>query len=329
MERETFGGVVTPILTPIGPDGDLDVESLERLVEFQINEGVDGIFVLGTMGEGGMLTNTQKREVVRTVADLIAPELSLFVGVSDTSLTRVAENIAAFAPYRVDAFVCTLPYFTPVAEDEQFGFFLELQAVADRPVIAYNIPSFVKSSLSIDVVERLSESGMLAGIKESTDNPERYGSLAKIVSRFPCFRVFTGHPSMIITAHKLGFAGIVVGLSNVIPKSCVAVDRLWTAGSEQSAKDLYADILEVFEAIFDLRNLDGYNNSLPIIKAVAAELGLISCPNLLPPYEPARRRHWDRIVSVCERIKSLEDKSQTILHNQAIKETKVKCNQAV
>jgi 4-hydroxy-tetrahydrodipicolinate synthase len=327
MEKVALSGVVIPILTPIGPDGDLDMDSLERMVEFQVNAGVDGIFVLGTMGESNLLTNGQKLDVLRTVSRLLNGRLPLYAGVSDTSLSRVAENIAAAIPYQVDAYVCTLPFFTPVAEREQFHFYSELGSMVDRPLVAYNIPSLVGCSISTDVVRRLVERGVLAGIKESTDDLDRYGSLAELAREEPGFRVFTGHPSMMMTSYELGFAGAVIGVSNVIPRACAAIHRLWLAGHGQLARDLYVDVMDVFESIADVRGSGGYCTSIPIIKAVAVGLGLIRCGSLLPPYDCVPSCHWDRIAPICERIRILEDKSRTILFDCAGKEIRVKCDQ--
>ena len=120
--REPLRGVIPPIITPLTPSGHVDVASLERLVNFEVDAGVHAIFVLGTVGEGPYLTEDQQRITLETVTATVATRIPVLAGVSDIGTRRALHNAAIAQEYPIDALVSTSAFYGTVGSNENDRF---------------------------------------------------------------------------------------------------------------------------------------------------------------------------------------------------------------
>jgi len=301
-----FMGIITPLVTPLDKRGDIDEDSLARLIDWQIAKGVHGIFVLGTNGEGNLLLDEQKRRVVRVASESVAGRVPLLCGVSDTSLPRVLANIESIAQYEFDAYVSTLPYYCITGPEEQYGFFRSLCEAVDRPLMAYNIPSFVKNDIAVEVIERLLEFDRFAGVKESGDDLGRYRRLMAAKARKPEISFFTGCSHLVDVAYSLGFDGGVIGLANIIPAQCGAWHSMYMRGDVECARAVQAGTLRILEKVMAYRKLKGHATTLPGTKSILRAMGIIRESTLVAPYLGEDAADESELRAICEAIRAEE-----------------------
>lgn len=297
-----FSGIITPLATPLDSHGNIDRESLARLIGWQIDKGVHGIFVLGTNGEGNLLLDDQKRDVVRVASECVNGTVPLVCGVSDVSLPRVIGNMDRIADIAFDGYVSTLPYYCITNAEEQSAFFAAVCGRADRPVLAYNIPSFVKSDIALSVIEKMASHERFAGVKESGADMARYKKLMSIKSEHPELSFFTGCSHLMDVAYSLGYDGGVVGLANVTPTLCSMWHTLYMRGDDDGAKAVQAAILRVLDRINGRRAAYGQATTLAVSKAILKALGIIRESAMVAPYGPVHPDRESEISEMCELI---------------------------
>ena len=233
-------GVIPPITTPLSPDGEVDVASLERLVEFEVAAGVHAIFALGTGGEGPYLTDDQRETVLETVTRVVAGHIPVLVGVTDIGTRKALHNAAISAAYPIDGLVSTPPFYGSVGWNEIEAHFRAIHAEhSDLPLYAYDIPGFVGVKLPAELTVRLAHDGVIAGVKDTSDEEDGFRSIIEETRDIPGFAVITGSDITGDAAIFQGAHGMIVGVANIDPHGFVrvydaAVAQDWdTARAEQ------------------------------------------------------------------------------------------------
>jgi 4-hydroxy-tetrahydrodipicolinate synthase len=209
-------GVVPPLCTPLTPDGDLDVPSLERLVGFLLDAGVHGLFVTGSTGEVAYLPDDLRYRALEVAVSVAAEQVPVVAGIIDTSTPRVIVHARAAKARGARAVVATAPFYAPTDPVEFPGHFRAIRAAADLPLIAYDIPGSVHAKLPPELIAELAAEGTLAGMKDSSGDLDGLRSVLDLV-RDRSFRVLTGSETMADVALLLGAHGLVPGLGNVDP----------------------------------------------------------------------------------------------------------------
>ncbi|GAA0740693.1 dihydrodipicolinate synthase family protein [Dactylosporangium roseum] len=212
-------GVVPPVCTPLTPDLEVDVASLQRLVDFQLDGGVDGLFVLGSSSEVAFLPDRHRAVVVDTVMRHVAGQVPVLVGVIDMTTLRVLDHADRAVRAGCSGIVATAPFYTRThpAEVE-----LHLRRIAERcqaPLYAYDLPVSVHTRLDPQMILRLAADGVLTGLKDSTgdDAAMRDLLIARRDAGLTTFSVLTGSELTVDSALRMGADGVVPGLGNVDP----------------------------------------------------------------------------------------------------------------
>lgn len=288
--RADLRGVVTPLVTPLDDSGEIDGESLCSLIDFQIASGIGGLFILGTNGEGVLLSDAQRREVAQTASQHVRGRVPLLCAVSNSSLPRALTNLRGLADCDIDACVSSLPYYQLSSPSEQLAFFRALSDECSRPLLVYNIPTLVKVAVDLGVVKRLAEEGRIAGIKESSYDVPRFRELIELKSIRLGFATFSGASDMMDVAYRLGFDGVVVGIANVLPGLCARMWSSWQASEFEEAESKYAVALKLFRWMDTFRKARGWGSTQAISKAVLKEMGIIRSSKVVEPYASADDR---------------------------------------
>lgn len=233
-------GVVPPVLTPLAPERELDVPSLERLVGFLLEAGVHGLFVTGSSGEAAYLPDDVRYRVLEVTAGVAAGQVPVLAGIIDTSTPRVVQHAYAAKAHGAQALVATAPFYAPTAPAEFPGHFQAIRAAVDLPLIAYDIPVSVHAKLAPELVAELAAAGTIDGLKDSSGDLDAVRAVLELVD-VPGFRVFTGSETMADVALFLGSQGLVPGLGNVDPHGYVRLYEAarrgdWAAAAEEQRR---------------------------------------------------------------------------------------------
>lgn len=236
-------GIITPIVTPFCDDAEqsINYEATKDLIDHLIAHGVKGIFILGSNGEFHVIDEDEKIEFTKKVIEIVNKRVPVFVGTGACStkatvrLSRKAEELGA------DALSVITPYFLKPTNENLYAHYKEVAESVKIPIILYNIPKATGCPLDPELVDRLADIPNIAGIKDSSGNPETLQAYARIAEKKD-FCLLVGSDSKISYAYGLGATGAVAGTSNVIVDVLVGLDRALREGKTEEAQKLQKDI---------------------------------------------------------------------------------------
>lgn len=220
-----FEGIFSPTITPLDEKERVDelgfVNQLNRLID----NGVHGIYLLGTSGEFTTLTNTERERAMDIATKAVGGRVRIICGVMDTSTQRVIENIETATQFGVDAVAATPGYYYPSTDDaDLIQFYQAVAGSTELPVFIYNIPSTVKTAIKPQVVVELADAyDNIVGIKDSSGDWTNCLSLLALLGDRTDFTVMLGSHTAIGAAVLFGADGGVISISNVAPKESVAL----------------------------------------------------------------------------------------------------------
>ncbi len=281
----TFSGVIPPVVTPLTSDGELDVRSLERLVAFLLEGGVDGLFALGSSGETAYLTHRQQDAVIEVVTGAAAGQVPVVVGAIETTTNRVVERALAAKERGADAVVATAPFYTRTHETEIDRHFRAIARAVPLPLLAYDIPVCVQSKLGVDQLLTLAADGVLAGVKDSSGDDVGFRKLILGAGELPDFALLTGH-EVVVDAMLLGGAdGAVPGLGNVDPHGYARLLAAAKAGDWATAKAEQDRLARLFAIVDTARpgTASATAGGLGAFKTALMLRGVIATQAVSPP----------------------------------------------
>ena len=297
-----FRGVIPPVVTPDTPDHELDVPSFERLIDYMIDGGVDGLFFLGSSGEVVFSTDERRDQIVREAVRIVAGRVPVLVGIIDTETERVIEQGKRAIALGADALVATAPFYAlggPVEVEEHFRCLHE--AFGDVPLFAYDIPVCVHTKLGWKMLAKLGAEGVLAGVKDSSGDDVSFRYLCQENEKLGHpLSVLTGHEIVVDGAYLSGADGSVPGLANVEPKGYV---RMWKAAQEGDWTTVKAeqDRLNEISHIFDVtKGLVGYAGGVGAFKTALWLMGIFDSNTMPRPVKAMEGENVEAIKKVLE-----------------------------
>ena len=268
-----FRGTGTALITPF-KKGRVDFESLERLVEFQIRNGVDFLVVLGTTGEATTISSTEKRKIIRFFVERVARRIPIVVGTGSNCTQTTVELSQVALSLGADAVLIVTPYYNKPPQD---GLYEHYRTVASRlgsgQIIIYNVPGRTGVNILPETVIRLAEIPNIVGIKEASGNQAQVDALIKNVKRTrQDFAVLSGNDDQAFNLVNAGGDGVISVLSNVAPKETSDMIRYTLQGKTEEARRLHLQLFPLMKGLFC------ETNPIPV-KYAASKLGL--CRNEL------------------------------------------------
>ncbi|HEX9188029.1 MAG TPA: dihydrodipicolinate synthase family protein, partial [Vicinamibacteria bacterium] len=220
-----LAGIVPPLLTPLTGRDTLDEAGLERLVEHVVAGGVDGIFLLGTTGEGPSLGHRLKREVVSRACAQVRGRASVLVGVTDTAFVETVALARHAADAGADALVIAPPYYMPQGQPELREYLGHLLPELPLPLFLYNMPPLTKVPFEIETVRWAADQEGVAGMKDSSGDMAYFSRAVALARRRPDWSVLMGPEDLLGPSVLAGGKGGVPGGANLFPRLFVALYR--------------------------------------------------------------------------------------------------------
>lgn len=216
-------GIVPPVSTPFTETYEIDIPSLERLIDFQLDAGVHGLFMLGSTSETATLTYKKRVQILETAARKAKGRVPLMAGTMDMATERVIEHAQAAKDAGMDALVVTAPYYIRPSQQEIIEHFRAIRDEVGLPIVAYDIPGAVQTKLAPDTVWTLADEGTIVGIKDSSGDEANFRGLLIAAQSRPDFSVMTGSELIIDGLLMAGATGSVPGIANVDPHGFVKI----------------------------------------------------------------------------------------------------------
>lgn len=215
-------GIIPPMVTPLLENGNLDVIGLKTLINYLLEGGVHGLFLLGTTGEGPSLDVQLKKQLVTEACKVVKKKVPVLVCITDTSLKSSVQLAEHAKKVGADFLVVAPPYYFPISQKEMREYLVQLAPKMPLPFLMYNMPSCTKVHLSIKTLKKAKELGAV-GIKDSSGNQNYLFSLIETFKNDPLFSVITGNEAFLPELIQRGGHGTVAGGANFFPKLFVAL----------------------------------------------------------------------------------------------------------
>ena len=247
MKNTIFTGMATAIVTPMTKD-DIDYEALGRFLEFQIENGINAIVVMGTTGENATIEYDVQKEVIRFTVEKVAGRIPVIAGTGTNNTEHVLHNTKAACEVGVDAVLVVTPYYNKATQNGLYQHFKTVADASTVPVILYNVPGRTGCNLQPKTVARLAEHERIVAIKEATGNMAQMVEIMHLCG--DKIDVYSGEDALTVPMMAMGAAGTISVLSNVAPRESVAMTDACKAGDFKTAAKMQADLLPLINALF-------------------------------------------------------------------------------
>lgn len=288
--RAPLSGVVIPVCTPLSSDGTaVDDISLRRHLERLVSAGADGVFMLGTSGEFGFLTDEQRRQVLEVTVDRIDGRVPVLVGISDTATARAVTQAEMLIPLGADGVVATAPFFAATGPREIREHFHGIRrAIGQVPLFAYENPGRVNGeSIPAELVIDLASDGTLQGVKDSSGDRSYLEALlrGRRQEGLDDFGILSGSEIDADWAVLAGADGLVPGLGNVDPRGYIDLLQFARGGYVDRSGAEQARLRRLFGivSIPTSEPMGGSSRALGAFKAAMKMLGVIAHDACAPP----------------------------------------------
>ena len=283
-----FKGSIVALVTPFTEHG-VDEWALEKLVEFQIKNGTQGISPCGTTGESPTLSHEEHDRVIEITVDTVKKRVPVIAGTGSNStaeairLTKHAEDAGA------DAALVVTPYYN---RPTQKGLYLHFKAVADSvkiPIVLYNIESRCARNIETEIVKKLvHECRNIVGVKEASGNLDQVKAVKETCGKN--FSLISGDDAFTIPIMKLGGAGVISVLANILPKKTAEVVDLMLNGNAKEAEVKQERLMPIIKAMF-------YETNPGPVKTACGLMGLCS-PKLRLPLCEMESDNFEKLEAI-------------------------------
>jgi 4-hydroxy-tetrahydrodipicolinate synthase len=273
-------GSLVAIVTPMHEDGRLDLDRFKSLIDWHVQEGTDGIVVVGTTGESPTVDFDEHKELIRIAVEHAKGRIPIIAGTGGNSTAEAIELTESAKKAGATACLSVVPYYNKPTQEGLYRHFRAVAEKVDLPMILYNVPGRTVADLQNDTVLRLAQLPGIIGIKDATANIERASDLIKRAPRN--FAIYSGEDATALALILLGGHGVISVTANVAPKLMHQMCAAALVGDVKKAREINFRVLGLHQRLFVEAN--------PIpVKWALAEMGMIE-PGLRLPMTPLSER---------------------------------------
>ena len=291
MKKTVFTGVATAIVTPLNEKG-IDFEKFGKLIDWQIEEGINAIVVCGTTGESSTLTDEEHRAAIKYCVDRVAGRVPVIAGTGSNDAAYAIDLTKFACEAGADAMLVVTPYYNKATQNGLIKLFTAIADASTKPIILYNVPSRTGVNIAPATCKVLAEHPNICAIKEASGNISQIAEIAHLVG--DKMDIYSGNDDQIVPIMSLGGKGVISVLSNPMPKKTVEICDAFFAGDIAKAKDIQLELLPLINALFS------EVNPIPV-KAAMAAMGF--CENSLRlPLTEMENEHEEKMLTIMKEL---------------------------
>ena len=262
------------LITPFKADFSVDYESLDRLLDYLINEGADFLCILATTGETPCLSAEEKSKVKNLIIEKVAGRIPILMGCGGNNTMAVVEELKNGDFKGIDGVLSVCPYYNKPSQEGLYQHFKTIAAATNLPVVLYNVPGRTGINLAAETTLRLArDCENIVAIKEASGN---FTQIDDIIKNKPAdFDVLSGDDGITFPLITLGATGVISVIGNALPKEFSRMVRLALNGDYDSARTIHHRFTELFSLLFVDGNPAG-------VKAMLNSMGMIENVLRLP-----------------------------------------------
>lgn len=286
-----FQGAGVALVTPFTEEKDINYEELERLIEYQIEGGIDAIIVCGTTGEPVTMTEEERLSVISCTVEKVGKRVPVIAGTGGNCTEQVVTFSKRAQDVGVDGLLVVTPYYNKATQNGLYEHYKAVAMAVKLPIIMYNVPSRTGVNLLPDTAARLGrEIENIVAIKEASGN---ISQVAEVIRKAEgCLDVYSGNDDQIVPILSLGGIGVISVLANVAPKETHDMVRFYLNGEVQKAAQLQLKYMDLIQALFC------EVNPIPVKKAL--ELMGFRTKTLRMPLTEMEEKNVERLKKVME-----------------------------
>ena len=266
-----FTGAMVALVTPF-QEGEIDYQTLDELIDFQLEGGIDGIVPVGTTGECPTLSPEEHKQVIERVVQAVGGQVPVIAGAGSNSTAEAIEYTEFSKKVGADATLQVGPYYNKPTQE---GFYQHFKAIAeevDLPIVLYNIPSRCGAGMTPETVARLAELENIVAIKEASGSLDQASEIATRCD----ITIISGDDSLTLPLASVGGKGVISVVANIVPADVKAMTDLILEGDLVSARQWHKKLFTLCKSMLTLAT-----NPIPI-KAAMAILNMCSDELRLP-----------------------------------------------
>lgn len=288
-----FGRMIPAMVTPFTPDLELDLPRAAQLAERLMSGGADALIVNGTTGESPTVFYPQKLQLFQTVVEAVAGRIPVIANVGDNCTADTIQFAADVRKLGVDAFMCVVPYYNKPPQEGLYQHFRAIAQSTDLPIILYNIPGRCSINMEADTTLRLAaDCQNIVAVKEASGDHDQ---IARIIEGAPeGFLVYSGDDSATLDLMRMGAAGVISTIGNVVPARMKEITDACAEGEWQRAQELNERLLPLMEGLFQTSN--------PILVKKALELVGFPVGGVRLPLVVATPAQTERLEKVMRQV---------------------------
>ena len=286
-KKPIFTGAATALITPTTPAG-VDYAALGKLIDWQIEKGIDALVIAGSTGEGKTLTIAEHKEVIRYSAERIAGRVPMIAGTGSNE-TSVSISMSQYAcQVGADGLLVVTPYYIKATQNGLIKMYNMIADAVTKPIILYNVPSRTGVNIEPETYARLAEHENIAAIKEANSDISKIATTAALTAGK--LDLYSGNDDQTLPILSLGGKGVISVLSNLLPAETSRMCHLWFEGDTAGATALQLHYLPLIHALFS------EVNPIPA-KAAMSAMGF--CENFLRmPLTPMEDAHKEKLFAL-------------------------------
>ncbi len=287
-----FGRVLTAMVTPFNEQGEVDYKAAADLARKLVENGSDGLVVVGTTGESPTLTDQEKLRMFETVVDAVGGKATVIAGTGSNNTKHSVELTREAEKTGVDGIIAVAPYYNKPPQEGLYRHFRAIAEATSLPVMVYNVPGRTAVNITPATMARLAEIKNIVALKEAAGNLEQAAELARVLPKN--FALYSGDDSMTLPILAVGGVGVVSVASHLAGRKIAQMVESYLQGEVEKAAEINKELLPLFKVLFLTTN--------PImVKAALNLLGINVGPTRLP-LVPATEAELEKLKTVLAQL---------------------------
>ncbi|MDO4608473.1 MAG: 4-hydroxy-tetrahydrodipicolinate synthase [Clostridia bacterium] len=286
MKNTIFTGAATAIVTPLNQNG-IDFDAFGKLIDWQIDQGIDAIVVAGTTGEGSTLTDAEHKAAIKYCVERVNGRVPVIAGTGSNDIAYAISLTEYACEVGADAMLVVSPYYNKATQNGLIASFTAIADASTKPCILYNVPSRTGCNITPKTCAVLAKHPNIVAIKEASGNISQVAEIAQLCGDE--LDIYSGNDDQIVPLMSLGGKGVISVLSNILPRETSQMCHKFLDGDIATAREMQLKYLPLIGSLFC------EVNPIPV-KAAMAAMGY--CENYLRlPLTPMEDANYQRLIT--------------------------------
>ena len=290
-------GSLVALATPFGEQNRVDYDALERLIDFHIEQGSDGLVIAGTTGESATLAIAEHLELIARAAQYVNGRITVIAGNGSNSTQQTIDLSRDVMDSGIDGYLLVVPYYNKPVQEGIYRHFSAIADSVDKPIMLYNVPGRTVTDISPETIARLAQHANIVALKDATGDMQRLQDQQAVVQ--DDFLFFSGDDFTTLDFIRLGGHGVVTVSGNVVPAAVAALCKAAAAGNIDDARAIDDTLQALNTALFV------ESNPIPV-KWALQQMGMIDGGIRLPLTPFATQYHEQMLVALTRAGVTLE-----------------------